>query len=95
MITYDELNKLAALAKLSLDGEDIDALAKDISNILEFAETITQAADDLPESERADDGWRLREDILQPSSSVDDILANAGEQQDGFFVARKKGELTI
>ena len=30
MITYDELKKLAELAKLSLDGEDIGALAKDI-----------------------------------------------------------------
>lgn len=95
MIKYDELNKLAALAKLSLDGEDIDALAKDISNILEFAETIAQAADDLPESAWADAGWRFREDILQPSLAVNDILANAGEQQDGFFVARKKGELAL
>ncbi len=93
MITNDELKKLATLAKLSLDGEDIDALAKDISNILEFADIIAQAAVDLPEVETDGDEWNFREDTLRPSYPVEEILANAGEQQDGFFVARKRGGL--
>lgn len=91
MITYDELKKLAELAKLSLDGEDIGVLANDISSILEFAETIAQAAVDLPDGEKADARWSLREDILQPSFPAEDILSNAGERQNGFFVARRKG----
>ena len=91
MITYDELKKLAELAKLSLDGEDIGALANDISSILEFAETIDQAAVDSPDSERTHADWSFREDILQPSYPVEDILSNAGERQNGFFVARRKG----
>lgn len=93
MITYDELIKLAALAKLSLDGEDIDALAQDITSILEFADTIAQAAVDLPEGDNETADWSFREDILLPSFPVDDILANAKEQQDGCFVARKRGGL--
>jgi aspartyl-tRNA(Asn)/glutamyl-tRNA(Gln) amidotransferase subunit C len=93
MITNDELKKLAALAKLSLDGEDLDALAKDISSILEFADTIAQAAVDLPDGETDDDEWCFRDDILQPSFPVDEILENAREKQDGFFVARKRGGL--
>jgi aspartyl-tRNA(Asn)/glutamyl-tRNA(Gln) amidotransferase subunit C len=93
MITYDELKKIAALAKLSLDGEDIDALAKDISGILEFADTIAQAAVDLTDSDGDDAGWYLREDVVLPSMPVAEILSNAGEQQDGYFVARKRGGL--
>lgn len=93
MITYDELKKLAALSKLSLDGEDMDALAQDISNILEFADVIAQAAVELPDGEADEAGWSLREDILQPSFAAQDILQNAGEQQDGFYVARKRGGL--
>jgi aspartyl-tRNA(Asn)/glutamyl-tRNA(Gln) amidotransferase subunit C len=91
MITYDELKKLAELAKLSLDGEDIGALAKDISGILEFAETIAQAAVDLPDGEKTVAGWCFREDTLQPSYPAEDILSNVGERQNGFFVARRKG----
>ncbi len=93
MITYDELKKIAALAKLSLDGEDIDALTKDISSILDFADTIAQATVDLTDGDGGDAGWCLREDVVLPSMPVADILANAGEQQDGYFVARKRGGL--
>ncbi|NLA87749.1 MAG: hypothetical protein GX847_10835 [Clostridiales bacterium] len=96
MITHEELKKLAALAKLSLDGEDMDRLAKDITSILGFAETVSQAAVGLPEDDASGDDcdWDFREDILQPSFPVDEILAHAGERQDGLFVARKKGGQT-
>jgi aspartyl-tRNA(Asn)/glutamyl-tRNA(Gln) amidotransferase subunit C len=94
MITYDELIKLAALAKLSMDGEDMDALARDISNILEFADSIAQAAVDLPEGDTDEADWVFRDDNLQPSLPANDILSNAGEQQDGYFVARKRGGLS-
>lgn len=93
MITYDELKKIAALAKLSLDGEDMDALAKDISNILDFADIIAQAAVDQPADFEDAADWNLRDDVLKPSFPVEDILSNAGEQQDGYFVARKRGGL--
>jgi aspartyl-tRNA(Asn)/glutamyl-tRNA(Gln) amidotransferase subunit C len=93
MITYDELKKVAALAKLSLDGEDMDTLAKDISGILDFADVIAQATIDLPDGGDPDTDWCLREDIVRPSVPVEDILSNAGEQQDGYYVARKRGGL--
>ncbi len=102
MISYDELKKIAALSKLSLDGEDIDALVKDISNILEFADTIAratkaaqanQAATDLPPDPDGTPVWSLRDDVTKASYPVSEILTNAGEQQDGYFVARKRGGL--
>jgi aspartyl/glutamyl-tRNA(Asn/Gln) amidotransferase C subunit len=93
MITYEELKKIAALAKLSLDGEDMDALAKDISDILSFADTIAQATVDLPAGSAGAADWCLREDVVKPSFPVEDLLSNAGEQQDGYFVARQRGGL--
>jgi aspartyl-tRNA(Asn)/glutamyl-tRNA(Gln) amidotransferase subunit C len=93
MITYDELEKLAALAKLSLEGEDMETLARDITDVLDFANVIAQAALDLPENDAEQTEWYLREDILQPSLPVDAVLKNAGEQQDGYFVARHRGGL--
>ena len=93
MITVDELKKIAALAKLSLDGQDIEALRRDISNVLDFADTIAQAVVDLPEAGGDADEWRFREDIVRPSYPVEEILQNAGERQDGYYVARKRGGL--
>ena len=94
MITVEELTKLAALSKLSLDGEDMDALRRDITSVLEFADVIAQAAVDLPEDGGDTAEWRFREDIMKPSLPVEDILQNAGEQQDGYFVARTRGGLS-
>ena len=93
MITHEELKKLARLAKLSLDNEDTDALISDISDVLDFANTIAEAVVDLPEGQDEDAGWALREDEVRPSYPVDTILKNAGERQDGFFVARNRGGL--
>lgn len=90
MITLDELKKLARLAKLSLDGEDTDALAADITSILEFANTVSEAVVDLP-AEEVTGAYDLREDIVAPSSPIEEILLNAAEKQDTYFVARKRG----
>lgn len=96
MITVDELYKIAALAKLSLDGEDIEALRNDISSVLEFADTIAQAVVELSDENTPDaaaDSGAFRDDTVRPSYPIDEILSNAGERRDGYFVARQRGGL--
>lgn len=90
MILLDELKKLANLAKLSLEGEDVDALAADITSILEFANTVSEAVVDLPKDEAAG-AYNLREDVVAPSYPAEEILLNAAEKLDTYFVARKIG----
>jgi aspartyl/glutamyl-tRNA(Asn/Gln) amidotransferase C subunit len=93
MITVDELKKIASLGKLSLDGEDIEALRNDIASVLEFADIIAQAVVNLPEAGIDAAVYDFREDEILESYPPKEILRNAGEQQDGFFVARKRGGL--
>ncbi|WP_099206109.1 Asp-tRNA(Asn)/Glu-tRNA(Gln) amidotransferase subunit GatC [Scatolibacter rhodanostii] len=93
MITQTELEKIAALAKLSLDKEDTQALLNDVSSILDFANAIAEV--EVGELNLTEEKTKeLREDIIYPSTSVEDILSNAAEQRDGYFVARKLGGLT-
>jgi aspartyl-tRNA(Asn)/glutamyl-tRNA(Gln) amidotransferase subunit C len=92
MITHDDLVKIAALAKLSLEGEDIEALAADVGGIIEFANAI--AAADVPEIARAGEcanPFPLREDNPEQSAAQDDILRNAAASRDGYFVAGRTG----
>ncbi|MDR2356459.1 MAG: hypothetical protein LBD92_00010 [Oscillospiraceae bacterium] len=91
MITYDELRKIAALAKLSLDGDDVGTLTADIGDIIEFADAVAGA--DIPDIEEAgaEERYPLREDALAKSSDRDDILRNAARSRDGYFVAGKTG----
>ncbi|MDR0813379.1 MAG: hypothetical protein LBO63_05185 [Oscillospiraceae bacterium] len=95
MITADGLLKLASLSKLSLDGIDLDEMARDIGGVIDFANEVSTAdltGFDLTET---DERSPLREDIVAPSVPVETILSNAGEAvtdgNGGFFVAPVKG----
>jgi len=91
LITLDELKKIARLAKLSLEEDDTDALARDITSILEFANTISEAVVDLPKEEEISGGWNLRDDVVEPSYPPEEILLNAGDKQGTYIKARKMG----
>ena len=93
-MTREELEKMADLAKLSLAGEDVDTLLRDMDNVIEFANTILAVEPvevDLPEENP--DAQSLREDVMEASSPIEQILQNASEQWDGYFVALFAGIL--
>ncbi|MDR0861212.1 MAG: aspartyl/glutamyl-tRNA amidotransferase subunit C [Oscillospiraceae bacterium] len=92
MISYDELKKIAALGKLSLDGVDLDALVRDVGGIIEFADAVAGAdLTGLDLTER-DELYPLREDVVVPSLANAVILSNAGASRDGFFVAKDRSD---
>ncbi len=91
MITYEELKKLAALAKLSLDGEDLDALIADVGEMLNFAGMVVNAAAEPEDSDGDMEPCPLRPDTVRPSYPVREILRNARLSQDGYFVAAGSG----
>ncbi|MDR0839680.1 MAG: aspartyl/glutamyl-tRNA amidotransferase subunit C [Oscillospiraceae bacterium] len=88
MITHEELKKVAALAKLSLDGADLDALAADFGGIVEFADAVAGADLSAMDLTEHDEDFPLREDVVVPSLPPEEILSNAGESGGGFFVTR-------
>ncbi|MDR0904698.1 MAG: aspartyl/glutamyl-tRNA amidotransferase subunit C [Oscillospiraceae bacterium] len=88
MITTDTLKKVAALAKLSLDGEDLDKLAADFGGIVEFADAVAGADLSAMDLTEHDEDFPLREDVVIPSLPPEKILQNAGEARDGFFITR-------
>ena len=87
MITQNELQKIARLAKLSLAGEDMDAIMADMTNIISVAQSIDGA--DLSNLDCAGDSVTvaLREDIVMPSLPAEVILSNAAVKRDGCFSA--------
>ena len=93
MVSYEELMKIAALAKLSLEGEDTDKLLSDMSDMVEFADQVSKAG-------LSGDGGRerepsmLRADVPEPSLTPDEVLKNAHERSENFFLARGKGLTT-
>ena len=88
MITTETLKKVAALTKLSLEGENLDVLAADFGGIVEFADAVAAADLSTMDITEHDDVFPLREDVLIPSLPPEKILQNARAAHDSFFVAK-------
>ena len=91
MITKQEVEKLAKLYKLRFTDEELESFTREMTEIIEFADTINRNVGDLtsePEGERVMEMEQLRDDEVKPSYPNEDILSNA-ENSNGFFVVRR------
>ena len=88
MVTTETLLKIAGLAKISLEGEDLDALVADFESIIAFADAVNSADLSAMDITEHDEPYPLREDILVPSAPNEKVLQNAPAAHDGFFVAK-------
>jgi aspartyl-tRNA(Asn)/glutamyl-tRNA(Gln) amidotransferase subunit C len=92
MVTHEEILKIANLAKLSVTPEELDSLTEDMNKIIGFADTINAASSDKSTDFDNINGLSnvLREDSAELSYSRDDILKNAEDSEDGYFVVRRR-----
>ena len=91
----EDVAKVAKLARLSLSDEELDMFTEQLGQILEHANDI--AALQLDDVVATAHPFGLinvvREDLIEPSLSRDDLLAMAPDAQDGrFAVPRIMGE---
>jgi len=89
MITIKEIESLARLSYLKLTDEEKERLAKEMSDIIAFADEINTCAESgSAVKEQAINYAELREDEVVPSLSNDEILSSA-ESENGFFAVRR------
>jgi aspartyl-tRNA(Asn)/glutamyl-tRNA(Gln) amidotransferase subunit C len=91
----EDVAKVAKLARLSLSDDELDMFTEQLGQILEHANDI--AALQLDDVVATAHPFGLinvvREDVIEPSLSRDDLLAMAPDSQDGrFAVPRIMGE---
>jgi len=90
-ITKEEVEKVAKLARLDITPAEKDAFAKQLSQILTHVEKLKQydTAGVEPTSTVLGQVNVFREDVVRPSLSADQALANAPEREaDGFGVPK-------
>ena len=93
MVNHEEIQKIARLSKLFINEDELDTLTKDMNDIIAFADQINEASfgnkefDNINQLENV-----FRKDEVSPSFNRDQILQNANEEEDGFFVIRKRKE---
>ena len=90
-IDKDKIKHTAKLARISLDENKIDNLSKDLSNIFKFIEKLNKANTEnvKPLSSILDRSLRSREDKVNDGNIRDQILENAPNKNEDFFIVPK------
>jgi aspartyl-tRNA(Asn)/glutamyl-tRNA(Gln) amidotransferase subunit C len=88
-VTGEDIKRLANLSRLTVPEAELDAVGKDIANILGFVDTIqsVQLGDQL--SETGDQTNVFREDMVQPLRPAHDLIEVAPLHQDHFVKVPK------
>ncbi|HBR69275.1 MAG TPA: Asp-tRNA(Asn)/Glu-tRNA(Gln) amidotransferase GatCAB subunit C [Rhodospirillaceae bacterium] len=87
----DTVRKVAGLARIRMNDAELEAMALKLGKIMGFVEQLGEINTDnvAPLASVVDIDLRLREDKVTDGNCVDDVLANAPEKTQGFFVVPK------
>ncbi len=85
------VRRVARLARLEMSDEEVARLVPQLGNIMTFVEQLGEVDTDAvePLASVADIDLRLREDTVTDGGIANDVLANAPEDMEGFFVVPK------
>ena len=90
-ITPEEVRRIATLANIGLDETEIDRMAEELNQIVRFVEELQRV--DISGLEPTDQVTGLvdvtRNDEVRQDFSREELLANAPDQQDGYFKVKR------
>jgi aspartyl-tRNA(Asn)/glutamyl-tRNA(Gln) amidotransferase subunit C len=84
-----EIERIASLSRLELQGPELDAMTKQLQNIVAFVSELDEldTSKVSPRLHGSDVVGSFRKDEVRPSLTVEEALANAPERGiDGFRV---------
>ena len=89
-LSIADVEHIAELAKLALTPDEVEHYRQQLSDILEHFETLKQVDTSTvpPTASVLPLRTVMREDVVRPSLSTEDALANAPDSEDGFFRVR-------
>ncbi|MCB1531417.1 MAG: Asp-tRNA(Asn)/Glu-tRNA(Gln) amidotransferase subunit GatC [Alphaproteobacteria bacterium] len=90
-LSKDDVKKIARLARLKMEDDELERRAESINGILQWMEQLNEVDTDNVEPLRnvADIELALREDVMNDGGYPDKVLSNAPEETQGFYVVPK------
>lgn len=90
-VSTEQVRHIAKLARIAMSDEEINQLAPELNNILDWVEQLGEVDTDGVEPLTAvvEQKLRLRDDVVTQGNIRDEVLANAPEAQHGFFAVPK------
>lgn len=90
MVDKEDIKKIANLAKLSFNEDEIIKLTKDMQDIIIFADRINLAVEEDMEFEDINNlSNAFHEDVVLESYDRDEILKNKDGGENGYFFVKK------
>ncbi len=85
------VRRIARLARIKITDEEAKGLEKELSGILDWVEQLKQVDTDAvePMTRVVAQDLMMREDVVNDGDKADDIVANAPDTEDHFFVVPK------
>ena len=82
-----DIAHVARLARLDLDAADLETYRRQLSDVLEHAARVQSiATDDAEPAGVLGIENAFRDDVVRPSLDRDEVLSQAPETRDGYFV---------
>lgn len=90
-LTAEEVNKIAYLARLGIEGQDVQRYAKDLSGLLDLVAQLQTADTDniQPMAHPMDQAQRLREDQVTESDQHELFQSLAPQVEAGLYLVPK------
>jgi len=90
-IDKNTVKHISKLARISLDENNVDSLAKDLTSIMKFIENLNKLNTDktAPLTSIINASLKSRKDEVKDGKIRDQILKNSPEKNDEFFVVPK------
>ncbi|MCK5175735.1 MAG: Asp-tRNA(Asn)/Glu-tRNA(Gln) amidotransferase subunit GatC [Planctomycetes bacterium] len=90
-IDETQVRKVAKLARLQLDDAEVAQFSTDLSSIVEYIEKLNELDTDSvePLAHCLPVHNVFRDDVVKPSLTVEQVLANAPQRADDFFKVPK------
>lgn len=86
-LSSEQVEQIALLARIKLSGSELETLSEQLSVILDNFEILQQVdtTNVSPTSQSITLQNIVRDDKARPSSSQEEILSNAPQQETGYF----------
>ena len=90
-LSLEDVNKIAALARIHIGDEERDALVGELNNIIDWVEMLSEVDTDgvAPMTTVADMQVLMREDLVSDGDSSENVLGNAPDRQGDFYAVPK------
>ena len=87
----ETVRRIAHLARIHIPEEDLEPLARELSNIIGWVEQLAEVDTEgvEPMTSVVETTLKQRDDVVSDGGYADKVLANAPEGADGFFTVPK------